>query len=85
VIDHDMYSIDMLSERLLVFEGEPGRRGAAYGPFWMKQGMNRFLENLGITFRRDKTGRPRINKIGSFLDREQKSHGEYYYATASDD
>ncbi|KUK69023.1 MAG: ABC transporter related [Methanocalculus sp. 52_23] len=85
VIDHDMYSIDMLSERLLVFEGEPGNKGAAYGPFFMKEGMNRFLANLGITFRRDKTGRPRINKIGSFLDREQKSHGEYYYATASDD
>lgn len=85
VIDHDMYSIDMLSERLLVFEGEPGSRGAAYGPFRMQDGMNRFLANLGITFRRDKTGRPRINKLGSFLDRDQKSRGEYYYATASDE
>jgi ATP-binding cassette subfamily E protein 1 len=42
--------------------------------------MNRFLSNVGITFRRDKeTKRPRVNKIGSYLDREQKEKGEYYY------
>jgi len=85
VIDHDMYIIDMLSERLLVFEGEPGDRGAAFGPFGMQDGMNRFLGNLGITFRRDKSGRPRINKVGSFLDRDQKSRGEYYYANPDDE
>ncbi|RQD81339.1 MAG: ribosome biogenesis/translation initiation ATPase RLI [Methanocalculus sp. MSAO_Arc2] len=85
VIDHDMYLIDMLSERMLVFEGEPGIHGAACGPFLMKDGMNRFLANLEITFRRDKTGRPRINKPGSFLDRDQKSKGEYYYALPSEE
>lgn len=41
--------------------------------------VNKFLGLLGITFRRDKTGRPRINKPGSYLDREQKAAGEYYY------
>ena len=80
VIDHDIYLIDMISERLMVFEGSPGIRGEAHGPFGMHEGMNRFLQELGITFRRDKSGRPRINKPGSFLDREQKSAGEYYYA-----
>jgi len=79
VIDHDMYTIDMLSERLLVFDGVPGKEGTACGPFEMKEGMNLFLSNLGITFRRDKTGRPRINKPESYLDREQKAAGEYYY------
>ncbi|MDO5845915.1 MAG: ribosome biogenesis/translation initiation ATPase RLI, partial [Methanocorpusculum sp.] len=79
VIDHDMYTIDMISERLLVFDGVPGKEGLARGPFEMKEGMNLFLSNLGITFRRDKTGRPRINKPDSYLDREQKSAGEYYY------
>ena len=79
VIDHDMYTIDMLSERLLVFDGVPGKEGLARGPFEMKDGMNLFLSNLGITFRRDKTGRPRINKPDSYLDREQKAAGEYYY------
>ncbi|MDD1673516.1 MAG: ribosome biogenesis/translation initiation ATPase RLI [Methanomicrobiales archaeon] len=80
VIDHDIYLIDMISERLMVFEGSPGIQGEAHGPFGMHEGMNRFLRELDITFRRDKSGRPRINKPGSFLDREQKSAGEYYYA-----
>jgi ATP-binding cassette subfamily E protein 1 len=80
VIDHDIYVIDMISERLMVFEGEPGQHGEAHGPFAMHEGMNRFLRELGVTFRRDKSGRPRINKPGSFLDREQRSRGEYYYA-----
>ena len=84
VIDHDMYTIDMISERLLVFDGVPGQEGQARGPFEMKDGMNLFLSNLGITFRRDKTGRPRINKPGSYLDREQKSAGEYYYYDAKE-
>ncbi|HJJ48856.1 MAG TPA: ribosome biogenesis/translation initiation ATPase RLI [Methanocorpusculum sp.] len=84
VIDHDMYTIDMISERLLVFDGVPGKSGTARGPFDMKDGMNLFLSNLGITFRRDKTGRPRINKPGSYLDRAQKSAGEYYYYNAKE-
>ncbi len=83
VIDHDMYTIDMISERLLVFDGVPGKEGTARGPFEMKDGMNLFLSNLGITFRRDKTGRPRINNPGSYLDREQKAAGEYYYYNAA--
>ena len=79
VIDHDIYLIDMISERILVFEGEPGIQGTASGPFPMRDGMNRFLRELDVTFRRDQSGRPRINKPESFLDREQKSLGEYYY------
>jgi ATP-binding cassette subfamily E protein 1 len=81
VIDHDIYMIDLLADRLLVFEGEPAERGHAGPPTGMREGMNEFLSNLDITFRRDeRTSRPRINKPGSQLDREQKSEGEYYYA-----
>ena len=81
VIDHDIYVVDLLSDRLLVFEGEPADRGHAAPPQGMREGMNDFLSNLDITFRRDeRTARPRINKPGSQLDREQKSQGEYYYA-----
>ena len=83
VIDHDIYLIDMISERLFVFEGEPGVSGTAIGPLDMREGMNHFLKELEITFRRDKTGRPRINKPGSYLDREQRSAGDYYYAEIS--
>ena len=85
VIDHDIYVIDMISERILVFDGEPGVRGTASGPFPMREGMNRFLHELDVTFRRDQSGRPRINKPDSFLDREQKSLGEYYYYSQGED
>ena len=35
--------------------------------------MNRFLASLEITFRRDPTNfRPRVNKLNSIKDREQK-------------
>jgi len=85
VIDHDIYLIDMISERILVFEGEPGISGTAAGPFKMREGMNRFLDELDVTFRRDQSGRPRINKPGSFLDREQKTSGEFYYYTADEE
>ncbi|HVN74398.1 MAG TPA: ribosome biogenesis/translation initiation ATPase RLI [Methanoregula sp.] len=84
VIDHDIYLIDMISERILVFEGSPGVSGTAAGPFVMRDGMNRFLQELEVTFRRDQSGRPRINKPDSFLDREQKSRGEFYYYTAEE-
>ncbi len=81
VIDHDIYMIDLLADRLLVFEGEPAEHGHAAAPQGMREGMNEFLANLDITFRRDeRTSRPRINKPGSQLDREQKNAGEYYYA-----
>lgn len=43
-------------------------------------GMNLFLKNLNITFRRDPTNyRPRINKLDSTKDREQKVAGTFYY------
>jgi len=81
VIDHDIYMIDLLSDRLLVFDGEPAQHGQASPPVGMREGMNEFLENLDVTFRRDeRTSRPRINKPGSQLDRQQKREGEYYYA-----
>jgi ATP-binding cassette subfamily E protein 1 len=83
VIDHDIYLIDILSEGLMVFSGDPGRSGVAEGPYPMQEGMNRFLATLGITFRRDRSGRPRINKPGSFLDREQRASGSYYYSEIS--
>lgn len=80
IVDHDIYLIDLLSDRLMVFDGEPGVRGEIKGCFEMREGMNLFLKDLGITFRRDEsTLRPRINKIGSAKDREQKKKGRYYY------
>ncbi|AQL42351.1 ribosome biogenesis/translation initiation ATPase RLI [Halorientalis sp. IM1011] len=80
VIDHDIYMIDLLADRLLVFDGEPAQHGHASAPKGMREGMNEFLANLDVTFRRDeRTSRPRVNKPGSQLDRQQKKDGEYYY------
>ncbi|ELZ93201.1 ribosome biogenesis/translation initiation ATPase RLI [Haloferax sulfurifontis] len=81
VIDHDIYMMDLLADRLMVFDGEPSIEGHASKPQEMRDGMNDFLSDLDITFRRDeRTQRPRINKPDSQLDREQKRAGEYYYA-----
>jgi ATP-binding cassette subfamily E protein 1 len=80
VIDHDIFLIDWVANRLLVFEGESGSHGRAHAPSSKKDGMNRFLSSLGITFRRDPgTGRPKVNDPGSKLDRDQKASNEYYY------
>ena len=44
--------------------------------------MNKFLSILGVTFRRDPTNfRPRINKLNSVLDKEQKASGDYFCTT----
>ena len=82
VVDHDVYFIDYISDGLLCFGGEPGMNGIVEGPYNMREGMNRFLEKVDVTFRRDKnTHRPRVNKPGSRLDREQKIKKEFYYSS----
>src|SRR3989344_522193 len=80
VVDHDLLFLDYLSEKLMVFQGRPALHGLAKGPFDMEKGMNLFLADIGITFRRDEISkRPRANKPGSQLDREQKEKGKLYY------
>lgn len=80
IIDHDLVFMDYMSDRLLVFEGEPSVSGRSLSPMSMRDGMNLFLKDLGITFRRDVFNkRPRVNKLGSVKDIDQKRSGEYYY------
>ncbi|MEF8848362.1 MAG: ribosome biogenesis/translation initiation ATPase RLI [Candidatus Thermoplasmatota archaeon] len=81
IVDHDVYFIDMISDALIVFEGKSGEKGLAQGPFSLHEGMNKFLKNVDVTFRRDEeTKRPRVNKPDSYMDRKQKEQGEYYYS-----
>jgi ATP-binding cassette subfamily E protein 1 len=81
IVEHDLVSVDYMSDRLIVFSGTPGVEGEASPPTGLRDGMNTFLKSVSITFRREpETGRPRANKEGSLLDREQKARGEYYYA-----
>jgi ATP-binding cassette subfamily E protein 1 len=80
IIDHDIQLIDLVSDSLIIFEGIPGIEGTGSSPVTKELGMNQFLQSLSITFRRDETsGRPRVNKEDSRLDRIQKSEGNYYY------
>jgi ATP-binding cassette subfamily E protein 1 len=79
VIDHDLTFIDFLSDKIMVFSGEPTKKGNAQGPYPVNEGMNKLLEYLNITIRRDKDSkRPRINKLDSVLDKEQKQSKKYY-------
>ena len=81
IVDHDVYFIDMVSDALIVFDGIPSEHGRGRGPFSLHEGMNFFLKDVGITFRRDdETKRPRVNKPDSYMDRLQRQNGEYYYS-----
>ena len=80
VIDHDLQLMDLVSDSVIIFEGEPGSAGRATPPLPKAEAMNRFLESLGMSFRRDeKSRRPRVNKLGSRLDKDQKAAGSFYY------
>ena len=80
VVDHDLLFIDQVSDKLIVFSGEPAVSGAVSGVMEMAEGMNTFLEMLDITMRRDELSRrPRINKHDSRKDREQRESGKRYY------
>lgn len=79
IVDHDMQLVDLVADSLMIFSGNPGEQGIVESPTNKEIGMNRFLESLSVTYRRDEnTGRPRINKLGGRLDRAQKYSGDYY-------
>lgn len=79
VVEHDFIMATYLADRVIVYEGQPGVHCTASPPMSLLEGMNRFLAQLEITFRRDPTNfRPRINKSESVKDREQKTAGNYF-------
>ena len=80
IVDHDLLFVDSLCDRIIVFDGDPAIHGTANTPMGMEDGMNKFLTDLQITFRRDEENyRPRVNKEDSQKDKEQKSTGKLYY------
>jgi ATP-binding cassette subfamily E protein 1 len=79
VVEHDFIMSTYLADQVIVYEGEPGVKCVANSPQGLLEGMNKFLAMLEITFRRDSTNfRPRINKLNSVLDKEQKGSGNYF-------
>ncbi|KAG2075292.1 P-loop containing nucleoside triphosphate hydrolase protein, partial [Suillus decipiens] len=80
VIEHDFIMATYLADRVIVFEGEPAIRATSTPPQSLLTGMNHFLASLEVTFRRDPTNfRPRVNKLNSVKDREQKIMGNYFF------
>ena len=85
VVEHDVVAQDFIADRLMIFTGNPGTEGTANPPTTLRVGMNAFLKEMEVTFRRDlATKRPRVNKEGSKLDRHQKRLGEYYYVPTNE-
>lgn len=79
IIDHDLQLIDLVADMLIVFTGKPSVEGHATETLPKANGMNMFLQGVELTYRRDPdSNRPRVNKIDSRLDREQKGSGNYY-------
>lgn len=80
VVEHDFIMATYLADRVVVFEGTPGVTTTAHSPQTLLTGMNRFLELLNITFRRDPNNfRPRINKLNSVKDTDQKKSGNFFF------
>ncbi len=80
VVEHDFIMATYLADRVIVYDGTPAISATARSPQPLGSGMNKFLRSLNITFRRDPTNfRPRINKLDSVKDREQKHSGDYFF------
>jgi len=78
IVEHDFIMATYLADRVIVFDGQPGIDAHANKPESLLTGCNTFLKNLDVSFRRDPTNyRPRINKLNSQLDQEQKLNGNY--------
>jgi len=79
IVEHDFIMSTYLADKVIVYEGEPGVNCVAKSPEPLITGMNRFLKALEITFRKDPTNfRPRINKMDSVKDKEQKLAGDFF-------
>lgn len=80
VVEHDLIMATYLADKVVSFSGRPGVESTASSPMPLETGMNAFLKNLDVTFRRDQNNhRPRINKLDSAKDREQKESGKYFF------
>ena len=53
IVEHDFIMATYLADRVIVFEGTPSVSTKACTPQNLLPGMNKFLEQLQITFRRD--------------------------------
>lgn len=80
IVEHDFIMATYLADKVICYDGIPSQECTAHSPESLITGMNKFLKQLDVTFRRDPTNwRPRINKYDSVKDREQKISGNYFF------
>lgn len=85
IVEHDFIMATYLADKVIVFDGEPAKRAFCTTPEGLVSGMNKFLKLMDITFRRDPTNfRPRINKLASQKDQEQKAAGNYFLVDSTE-
>jgi ATP-binding cassette subfamily E protein 1 len=82
VIEHDFIMATYLADRVILIDGTPAVSCTVHAPQSVITGMNTFLSQIDVTYRRDPDNfRPRINKLNSIKDSEQKLSGNYFYTT----
>lgn len=80
IVEHDFIMATYLADRVINFEGIPSVSASASKPQSLVYGMNRFLKQVDVTYRKDKDNyRPRINKKDSVKDIEQKKSGNFFF------
>ncbi len=83
IVEHDImmglnFVQDVKNTVIICSQPEPNKSHISSPVPW-SQGINSFLQMMGITMRSsEQTARPRINKLGSQMDQEQKKLGIYY-------
>lgn len=78
VVEHDLLLVSYLADSIINFSGVAGKSGESGEIVDFEKGVGVLLKELDVTLRKDKeSGRPRINKKGSVLDREQKASGKW--------
>ncbi|KAB2613261.1 ABC transporter E family member 2-like [Pyrus ussuriensis x Pyrus communis] len=75
VVENDFIMATYLADRVIVYDGKPGVDCTAISPQSLLTGMNLFLFVNVILL----IIAPRINKLNSTKDTEQKAAGTYYY------
>ncbi len=81
LVEHDIMMVTYLADRVILYSGTPAVECTAQSPTTLEKGMNQFLQDLDVTFRRDQDNyRPRLNKMNSVKDQEQKKAGNYFYS-----
>jgi Predicted ATPase, RNase L inhibitor (RLI) homolog len=85
IVEHDLTMAVSLAQdyesNIIVMENVGERKFVSSEPLYFKEGINRFLKIMNVTIRTEtvnNNNRPRINKINSTKDREQKLTSNYY-------